>query len=56
MSSRKVGVYLVSSRKGGVPCVIKKGRSILLIMSSRKVRKVGVPCVWCEQLCNNKEN
>ena len=53
MSSRKVGVYLVSSRKVGVPCVIKKGRSILLIMSSRKV---GVPCVWCEQLCNNKEN
>ena len=30
------------SRKVGVPCVIKKGRSTLLIVSSRKV---GVPCV-----------
>ena len=42
MSSRQVGVYLVSSRKVGAPCVIKKGRSTLLIVSSRKV---GVPCV-----------
>ena len=32
----------MSSRKVGVPPVIKKGRSTLLIVSSRKV---GVPCV-----------